>query len=106
MVQDISILIGGAAGQGIQTIGALLARVCNNAGLFIFSVDDFESRIRGGHSFHLLRISTQALTAPCLKPDILVALDEKTREYHQGTVSSKGITIFNSDENRKEKSDF
>ncbi len=106
MVQDISILIGGAAGQGIQTIGALLARVCNNAGLFIFSVDDFESRIRGGHSFHLLRISTQALTAPCFKPDILVALDEKTHEYHKDTVSSKGITILNSDENRKEKSDI
>ena len=106
MVQDISILIGGAAGQGIQTIGALLARVCNNAGLFIFSVDDFESRIRGGHSFHLLRISTQALTAPCFKPDILVALDEKTHEYHKDTVSSTGITILNSDENRKEKSDI
>ncbi len=105
MVQDISILIGGAAGQGIQTIGALLARVCNNAGLFIFSVDDFESRIRGGHSFHLLRISTQALTAPNFKPDILVALDEKTYEYHKDTVSSKGIIILNSDESRKEKSD-
>jgi len=106
MVQDISILIGGAAGQGIQTIGALLARVCNKAGLFIFSVDDFESRIRGGHSFHLLRISTQALTAPCSKPDILVALDEKTHEYHKDTVSANGITILNSDENRKEKSDI
>ena len=42
MVKDITILIGGAAGQGIQTIGALLAKVCHNAGLFIFSVDDFE----------------------------------------------------------------
>ena len=34
--RDISILIAGAAGQGIQTIRTLLAKVCNNAGLFIF----------------------------------------------------------------------
>ena len=54
MGNDITILIGGAAGQGIQTIGALLAKVCHNAGLFIFSMDDFESRVRGGHNFHLL----------------------------------------------------
>ncbi|MEN8211720.1 MAG: 2-oxoacid:acceptor oxidoreductase family protein, partial [Thermodesulfobacteriota bacterium] len=106
MHKEITILIGGEAGQGIQTIGALLARVCHNAGLFIFSVDDFESRIRGGHSFHLLRISTQLLTAPCLKPDILVALDEKTHEYHKGTVSSRGIILFNSSEKRKEKSNI
>ncbi|MCF8114220.1 MAG: hypothetical protein K9K21_10275 [Desulfotignum sp.] len=66
MGQDITILIGGAAGQGIQTIGSLLA-----SGLFIFSYDNFGSRIRGGHSFHLLRVADQPLTGPSPFPDIL-----------------------------------
>ena len=104
MHKDITILIGGSAGQGIQTIGALLAKVCHNAGLFIFSLDDFESRIRGGHSFHLLRISEQPLNAPCIVPDILVAIDEKTYEYHQDTISSQGIILLNSDGKNNEKS--
>ncbi|MCP4672266.1 MAG: 2-oxoacid:acceptor oxidoreductase subunit alpha, partial [Desulfobacula sp.] len=106
MNKDITILIGGAAGQGIQTIGALLAKVCHNAGLFVFSMDDFESRIRGGHSFHLLRISKTPLKAPCLEPDILVAIDAKTYEYHKEKLSSQGITLLNSNENKKAESNI
>ncbi|MCK5311005.1 MAG: 2-oxoacid:acceptor oxidoreductase subunit alpha [Desulfobacteraceae bacterium] len=93
MTNDITILIGGAAGQGIQTIGSLLARVCHNAGLFIFSMDDFESRIRGGHSFHLLRISDQPIRTPSLRPDILMAIDEKTFLNHKDQVPVEGIIL-------------
>lgn len=104
MAKDITILIGGAAGQGIQTIGALLAQVCHAAGLFVFSVDDFESRVRGGHSFHLLRIGKQSLSAPCQDIDILVAINEQTYTYHKDRVTSKGIILVNSDEKNKDGS--
>jgi 2-oxoglutarate/2-oxoacid ferredoxin oxidoreductase subunit alpha len=95
MGQDITILIGGAAGQGIQTIGALLAGICHNAGLFLFSYDDFQSRIRGGHSFHLLRISNQPLTAPNLLPDILVAMDKNSYDLHHDRLTEKGMVLLN-----------
>lgn len=95
MGQDVTILIGGKAGQGIQTIGSILAGICHYAGLFVFSVDDFESRIRGGHSFHLLRVSTRPLDAPCFEPDILVAIDENTHKIHRAGLASQGITILN-----------
>jgi 2-oxoglutarate ferredoxin oxidoreductase subunit alpha len=97
MIKDITILIAGAAGQGIQTIGTLLARVCHRAGLFIFSSDDFESRIRGGHSFHLLRIGTRPLVAPSLNIDILAAVNERDYEYHRERLGPKGIALINSD---------
>ena len=99
MENDITILIGGAAGRGIQTIGALLARVCHNAGLFIFSMDDFESRVRGGHNFHLLRVSDKPVSAPSTTLDILVAIDAKTYKYHRDSVTSKGIILVNDDQN-------
>ncbi len=96
MAKDITILIAGAAGQGIQAIGALLARVCHNAGLFIYSTDDFESRIRGGHSFHQLRISTQSLGAPSKHIDILVAVNERDFEVHKDRLKNGGIVLINS----------
>jgi 2-oxoglutarate/2-oxoacid ferredoxin oxidoreductase subunit alpha len=96
MGNDVTILIGGAAGQGIQTIGALLSKVCHNAGLFVFSVDDYESRVRGGHNFHSLRISDKLLSAPNLKPDILVAIDEKSYDFHRNKVHSEGVILVNS----------
>lgn len=95
MTNTITIMIGGEAGQGIQTIGNLLARVCHNAGLFVFSMDEFESRIRGGHSFHLLKISNQPVNTPSLKPDILVAIDEKTYKLHRDEITSQGIILKN-----------
>lgn len=97
MARDITILIGGKAGQGIQTIGAILAGICHDAGLFVFSVDDFESRIRGGHSFHLLRVSTQPLSAPCYRPDILVAIDGDTYNIHKDKLAPNGIVVLNKD---------
>lgn len=48
---DVSILIsGGAAGQGIQTVDDLLIQVCRRTGLHVLAVNNYESRIRGGHS--------------------------------------------------------
>ncbi|MFA5905746.1 MAG: 2-oxoacid:acceptor oxidoreductase family protein, partial [Desulfobacula sp.] len=96
MAKDITILIAGAAGQGIQTIGALLVRVCHNAGLFIFSTDDFESRIRGGHSFHQLRIGNHALSAPSGHIDILVAVNERDYDVYKDRLTENGIALINS----------
>ncbi len=104
--RDISILIAGAAGQGIQTIGTLLTKVCHNAGLFIFSIDDFESRIRGGHNYHLLRISDKPVMASGNQPDILVVIDDKTYKFHKDKLSSRGITLLNSSDSNKEKANI
>ena len=48
---DYTIKIGGEAGQGIQTIGDTLARVFSRTGYHVFTHQDYESRIRGGHNF-------------------------------------------------------
>ena len=52
MTVDISVLIGGEAGQGIQTVGLLMARTCHRAGLYVMAVNDFESRIPGRSQFY------------------------------------------------------
>jgi 2-oxoglutarate/2-oxoacid ferredoxin oxidoreductase subunit alpha len=69
MRSDITATIGGEAGQGIQTVGDIIARVCHEAGLYLLAINDFESRIRGGHSFMQIRISNQPVLAPHHKID-------------------------------------
>ncbi|MEH0019175.1 MAG: 2-oxoacid:acceptor oxidoreductase subunit alpha [Desulfobacter sp.] len=95
MGNDMTILIGGKAGQGIQTIGTILAGICHDAGLFVFSVDDFQSRIRGGHSFHLLRVGSRPLSAPSARPHILVGIDENTYGIHRDELVPGGIAVLN-----------
>ncbi|MGD9825188.1 2-oxoacid:acceptor oxidoreductase subunit alpha [Desulfobacter sp.] len=98
MKTDVTLKIAGAAGQGIQTIGDLLSEVCHQSGLFIFSVDDFESRIRGGHSFNLLRISDKQIAAPGNRLDILVCINQDAYELHKEELLSEGIAIVNAEE--------
>jgi 2-oxoglutarate ferredoxin oxidoreductase subunit alpha len=98
MKTDVTLKIAGAAGQGIQTIGDLLSEVCHQSGLFTFSVDDFESRVRGGSNFNLMRISDKEVAAPGNRIDILVCIDKNSYALHKDQLRPDGIAIVNADQ--------
>jgi len=94
MSVDVTVTIGGEAGQGIQTVGNLLARCCPAAGLYTLAVNDFESRIRGGHSFIKVRISDRPVTAPHHRIDMLIAMDEQTYPLHREELIPEGVVVL------------
>ncbi len=91
-----SIKIGGEAGQGIQTIGDTLAKVFSKTGYHVFTHQDYESRIRGGHNFFQIRLSNKPISASQNKIDILVALDKESILLHKKELSEQGIVIYDS----------
>lgn len=93
---DYSIKIGGEAGQGIQTIGDTLAKVFSRAGYHVFSHQDYESRIRGGHNFYQIRFSDNPVMSSKEKIDILVALDRESITFHEKEISENGRIIYDS----------
>ncbi len=93
---DYSIKIGGEAGQGIQTIGDTLARVFSRSGYHVFTNQDYESRIRGGHNFYQIRFSDRPVMAPCEGIDIIVALDNASIMLHEKELSKSGLVIYDS----------
>jgi 2-oxoglutarate ferredoxin oxidoreductase subunit alpha len=93
---DYTIKIGGEAGQGIQTIGEALGRVFTRVGYQVFSHQDYESRVRGGHNFFQIRISDKPLAAPRANVDILVALDRESIVQHERELSGGGRIIYDS----------
>lgn len=93
---DYSIKITGEAGQGIQTIGGILARVFSKSGYYVFTHQDYESRIRGGHNFFQIRFSDKPVTASRDKIDILVALDKEGILFHEKELSEHGQIIYDS----------
>ena len=54
---DVSISIGGDAGQGVESAGAIACRALARAGYFAFGMADYRSRIRGGTNFYQVRAS-------------------------------------------------
>ncbi len=101
---DYSIKIGGEAGQGIQTIGDTLGHVFARSGHHVFTNQDYESRIRGGHNFYKIRFSDRPVSAPREAIDIIVALDKESLRLHERELTSGGRIIYDSD-TLKEKHD-
>ena len=95
---DINILIGGAAGQGIQTVGDLLVEACRKTGLSVFAVNNYESRIRGGHSNVQIRVAGQPIKAPRRPIHLMLAMTEETVARHRQRMAPDGLIIVD-DEN-------
>ncbi len=93
---DYSIKIGGEAGQGIQTIGGTLARFFARAGYYVFTHQDYESRVRGGHNFYQIRFADSPVTASRERIDIIVALDKESIDLHEKELSENGQIIYDS----------
>ncbi|MDY0291664.1 MAG: 2-oxoacid:acceptor oxidoreductase subunit alpha [Desulfuromonadaceae bacterium] len=93
MATDLTVKIGGEAGQGIQTVGDLLCRVCRQAGYFFLAINDYESRVRGGHNFLQLRISDSPVLAPASQVDLLVDLDGVTCALHEDELKEDGLIL-------------
>lgn len=73
---DISIVLGGAAGQGIQTVEAMLVSVLKAEGYRIFACKEYMSRIRGGSNSTEIRIGKAHPRAFVEHIDFLLALDK------------------------------
>jgi len=91
---DYTIKIGGEAGQGLQTIGYILARVLVRSGYHVFANQDYESRIRGGHNFFQVRFSDEKVLSPSEGIDILVALDRTSIEEHRKDLRGDGMILY------------
>ncbi|MCF2136868.1 MAG: 2-oxoacid:acceptor oxidoreductase subunit alpha [Candidatus Thorarchaeota archaeon] len=91
---DLSINIGGMAGQGIDTIGDLLTKVFVKTGFYIFTVKDFESRIRGGYNFTQIRVADNPVHCSVDDIDLIVALSKDAISAKRDQLVEGGIIIF------------
>lgn len=91
---EYSIKIGGEAGQGIQTVGETLTKVFSRIGYHVFSHQDYESRVRGGHNFFQIRVSGQPISASREKIGLLIAFDMASISLHERELTDGGIIIY------------
>lgn len=94
---DLSIAIGGAAGQGIATPGDILARLFVRRGLHLNAYNAYQSIVRGGHIFLTLRTSDEPVLSFGDNIDVLIALNQDTMIRHLGLMRSGSAVLYNSD---------
>ena len=91
---EVNILVGGAAGQGMETIMNLLGKALVREGCELIYTKDYMSRVRGGHNFMQIRFGNGEFHSPREEIDILVALNQDGVENHQQRVQPEGYILF------------
>jgi 2-oxoglutarate/2-oxoacid ferredoxin oxidoreductase subunit alpha len=91
-----NLLVGGAAGQGIETTTAIFQKLLKKSGYYVYTVKDFMSRVRGGHNFNLIRFGTERVASHSNKLDGIIAFTEETVELHIEKLQQNGFILCDS----------
>lgn len=91
-----NLLVGGAAGQGIDTTVSMLEKLLKKSGYYVYIVRDFMSRVRGGHNFTLLRFGNEVITSHSYVLDGIIALNDETVELHKDQLRDNGFILCDS----------
>lgn len=90
---DLSIVISGQAGQGIQSIEYLLTHILKLQGYHVFAVKEYMSRVRGGTNSTEVRISSNDRRAFVDRIDLFLPLDKSSIPHCADRLSKETIII-------------
>lgn len=90
---ELTIVLSGEAGQGIQTIEIILTKLLKQVGYNVFATKEYMSRVRGGTNSTEIRISSHPVASFVHKIDILFPFDNKAVEWLNTRISDKTIII-------------
>lgn len=90
---DISVVLSGEAGQGIQTLEHVLTHILKNSGLHVFATKEYMSRIRGGNNTTEIRVSSERIRALIDRIDILIPLGKNATYRLENRITDKTLVI-------------
>src|ERR1051325_5841858 len=93
-INDMTFKLGGEAGQGADTSGHGFAKALARAGLGVYGLQDYMSRIRGGHNFFQIRVSDRDVQATSDDVHLMMPLDAETVRAHIDEMVPGGAVIM------------
>ena len=81
-MNEVTVGIGGAAGDGIDKSGDTLAKSCSRSGLYAYAFNSYQSVIRGGHIWLKLRVGEGKVESQGDSLNALIALNQDSIERH------------------------
>jgi len=90
---DYSVLVGGAAGQGMDTFASLFEKILKRCGFHVYAYGDYMSRIRGGHNFFYIRFSDKKLYSFSPRVELIFALNDETVKVHSSRLQEDGFIL-------------
>lgn len=92
--------IVGASGQGINTVGEIIALALKRAGLYVFAYREYPSLIKGGHATYQIDFSNQPVSSYTATVDAVIVLNKQATKWHLDEMKPGGIIFHDIDNPR------
>ncbi len=90
---DLSIVLAGEAGQGIQVIESIITLLLKRNGYNVFSTSEFMSRVRGGVNSTEIRVSSKSVAGFLERIDILMPLHKGAIDHLKNRITADTVVI-------------
>ena len=91
---DLTIRIAGENGEGVLTVGDVLAEALARLGLDIYTFKNLPAEIKGGASMTQVRVQDIEVRSPGDALDILMVWNQENYNIHVGEVKPTGAVIY------------
>ena len=96
MTRELSWMIGGPQGSGVETAANIFSTVCAANGCHIFGKREYHSNIKGEHSYFVVRASDELIRSNVSGVDFMASYDAETIFRHAFSVNSGGTIMYDS----------
>ncbi len=103
---ELSFIVGGAAGLGIKTAGLIFARLCSRAGWHVYGNVEYPSIIRGDHNSYQVMVSEKRVFGHIRALNILLALDDLSIELHKDEIRPGGAVIYDVNKSKADRGEL
>ncbi len=93
-VNDLSWMIGGPQGSGVDSSANSFARACAHGGLNVFGKREYYSNIKGEHSYFTVRAVTGTVRSHLDETHLLATFDAETAFRHIREVTDDGAIVY------------
>jgi 2-oxoglutarate ferredoxin oxidoreductase subunit alpha len=91
---DLTIRIAGENGEGVLTVGDVLAEALARSGLHIYTFKNLPAEIKGGASMVQVRVGDREVRSPGDALDILMAWNQENYDIYIDEVKPDGVVIY------------
>lgn len=91
---ELSWMIGGTQGSGVDSSANTFAKACAIGGLYVFGKREYQSTIKGGHSYFQVRVSGKKVRSHTDEVDLLASFDKETALLHKDDLVPDGGLIY------------
>jgi len=92
-IKRFSIKFGGESGQGINSLGEILAKALKNSGYKIFGYREYPSLIRGGYASYQIDVANDSINSSSQFCDILVCSSRRSIYQYLRDLRPNGLLI-------------